>query len=87
MAADSNAHLRTFMIASAAGIVSLFPLIFTPSGNAHQIQHSFCVVLTFLDRSAESIFKVVYSAGWCAAVFTLLTKRVYEYVFISGDAC
>jgi hypothetical protein len=32
MAADSNHHLRTFIIASVAGIASLFPLIFTPQG-------------------------------------------------------
>ncbi|KAF8313253.1 hypothetical protein DL93DRAFT_2228607 [Clavulina sp. PMI_390] len=58
MAADSHAHLRTFTLASVAGVVALFPLIFTPQ---------------------ESIFKVVYSLCWGAAVFTLLTKRVYEF--------
>lgn len=32
LAAESNAHLRTFILASSAGIMSLFPLLFTPSG-------------------------------------------------------
>jgi alpha-1,3-glucosyltransferase len=37
IAADDHAHFRTFVIASAAGIYSLFPLIFTPSGNNYQV--------------------------------------------------
>jgi alpha-1,3-glucosyltransferase len=32
LAAESDAHLRTFVLASVAGIYSLFPLLFTPAG-------------------------------------------------------
>ena len=32
LAAENYAYFRTFMIASTAGVVSLFPLLFTPAG-------------------------------------------------------
>lgn len=32
LAAESHAYFRTFMIASVAGVYSLFPLLFTPAG-------------------------------------------------------
>lgn len=34
IAAENHAHFRTFVIASVAGIFSLFPLIFTTAGKA-----------------------------------------------------
>ncbi|KAG6855087.1 hypothetical protein C0991_006016 [Blastosporella zonata] len=35
LAAERHAYFRTFIIASVAGIFSLFPLIFTPAGELH----------------------------------------------------
>ena len=32
LAAERQAYFRTFVLASVAGIFSLFPLIFTPAG-------------------------------------------------------
>lgn len=32
LAAERQAYFRTFVIASVAGIFSLFPLLFTPTG-------------------------------------------------------
>lgn len=32
LAADNQAHFRTFVLTSVAGIFSLFPLLFTPAG-------------------------------------------------------
>jgi alpha-1,3-glucosyltransferase len=32
LAADSHMHFRTFVIATVAGVYSLFPLLFTPAG-------------------------------------------------------
>jgi alpha-1,3-glucosyltransferase len=34
LAAENYAYFRTFMIASTAGVVSLFPLLFTPAGKS-----------------------------------------------------
>jgi len=34
LAAENHAYFRTFVIASTAGIVSLFPLLFTPAGES-----------------------------------------------------
>ncbi|KAF9516877.1 glycosyltransferase family 57 protein [Hydnum rufescens UP504] len=40
VAAESSAHMRTFMIASVAGIFSLFPLLFTPSESIAKVLYS-----------------------------------------------
>ena len=78
MAADSNHHLQTFIIASVAGIASLFPLIFTPIGTILAKSYSVTTTHNLVLLHVESIFKVGYSTLWCAAVFSLLSKRVYQ---------
>ncbi|KAG8953629.1 glycosyl transferase [Tulasnella sp. 424] len=40
MAADNQAHFRTFVLTSVAGIFSLFPLLFTPSETLIKIVYS-----------------------------------------------
>jgi len=40
LAADSQAYFRTFMIASTAGIFSLFPLLFTPAESFIKVVYS-----------------------------------------------
>ncbi|KAF8339207.1 glycosyltransferase family 57 protein [Cantharellus anzutake] len=55
MAADSGLHLRVFMIASAAGIYSLFPLIFKPSESIIKVIYSTgwcCIVYGMLQKRA-----------------------------------
>ena len=78
LAAESQAHFRTFVLASVAGVFSLFPLIFTPSG--------VCWILFPLVKFSqlffvyiESVIKVIYSIIWIAAVYIPLNRRVYEY--------
>ena len=43
LAAEKQSYFRTFMIASIAGIYSLFPLIFTPAGKRRFCPSSICV--------------------------------------------
>jgi len=40
LAAESQAHFRTFVLASVAGVFSLFPLIFTPSESVIKVIYS-----------------------------------------------
>ncbi|TFY59795.1 hypothetical protein EVJ58_g5552 [Rhodofomes roseus] len=40
MAADNHAYFRTFMIASVAGVFSLFPLLFTPAETLVKVVYS-----------------------------------------------
>ncbi|KAG8887058.1 glycosyl transferase, partial [Tulasnella sp. 403] len=48
LAADNQAHFRTFIIANVAGIFSLFPLLFTPAETPVKIIYSVIWgVLTF----------------------------------------
>ncbi|KZT71580.1 glycosyltransferase family 57 protein [Daedalea quercina L-15889] len=48
LAADSHAYFRTFMIASVAGVFSLFPLLFTPAETLVKVVYStLWAVLTF----------------------------------------
>lgn len=48
LAAEGHPMFRTFVIASAAGIVSLFPLLFTPAGEAIERCADECSLTTFL---------------------------------------
>lgn len=76
LAAENNAFFRTFVIASVAGIFSLFPLLFTPAGKVLLTNISGLLMI----RSTETLVKVVYSIIWAVSVFTPLQKKVYEYV-------
>ena len=68
------------MLASVAGVFSLFPLLFTPAGE--------CVIITELPNNLrerlmpreETPVKIVYSLLWMYLTFRPLERRVYEYV-------
>jgi alpha-1,3-glucosyltransferase len=62
------------MIASTAGVVSLFPLLFTPAGMHCAPQ----CISNQADFDKEQIIEVVYSLLWAIIVFGPLQKRLYE---------
>lgn len=63
------------MIASISGIFSLFPLLFTPSGEPFW----FLVELYQWSYSGtETLVKTVYSLIWGVMVLYPLHKQVYE---------
>jgi alpha-1,3-glucosyltransferase len=74
LAAERHAYFRTFILASVAGVFSLFPLIFTPGG----MQFVFQARNILNDICSESIVKVLYSVLWVLFVYLPLTRRVYE---------
>ena len=74
LAADNHAYFRTFVIASIAGIYSLFPLLFTPAGESHFYSRIF-----LLTGVTETPIKLIYSLLWAVLVIRPLSKRVYEY--------
>lgn len=76
LAAERQAYFRTFLLASVAGVFSLFPLIFNPTGGPYRA--SISLSLTHTPSHSESIIKVVYSTIWIAAVYIPLSRRVYE---------
>jgi alpha-1,3-glucosyltransferase len=77
LAAERQAYFRTFVLASVAGVFSLFPLIFTPSGVCRilfpliRFSHNCCLYI-------ESVIKVIYSIIWIAVIYVPLNRRVYE---------
>ena len=75
LAADNHAYFRTFVMASIAGVYSLFPLLFTPAGESY-----FYSRLFLLMSVTETPIKLIYSLLWVALVIRPLSKRVYEYV-------
>jgi hypothetical protein len=89
LAAESYALYRTFVLASVAGIFSLFPLLFTPLGA------SFHSTPLSLSRSSEGLLiipasvaltlvetpiKIGYSVLWCAFAFPAIARGVYRCV-------
>ena len=74
LAADNHAYFRTFVIASVAGIYSLFPLLFTPAGESHSYSRLF-----LFTSVTETPIPLIYSLLWAALVVRPLSKRVYEY--------
>lgn len=76
LAAENYAYFRTFMIASTAGVASLFPLLFTPAG---MLVLSGCM-FSQADFSEEQTIEVVYSLLWAIVVFGPLQQRLYELV-------
>lgn len=61
------------MIASISGIFSLFPLLFTPSGELFLVEQYQC-----LNHAVETLIKTVYSLMWGIMVLRPLQKQVYE---------
>ena len=67
LAADDNAHFRTFTLASVAGIYSLFPLLFKPAEAAIEVVYSSVwMVLVFL-----SLSKIAYQYV-CQLLYSIL---------------
>ncbi len=62
------------MIANTAGVVSLFPLLFTPAGMLCALQ----CMSSQADFGKEQIIEVVYSLLWAIVVFGPLQQRLYE---------
>ena len=62
------------MIASTAGVVSLFPLLFTPAGMLRAPQ----CMSSQADFGKEQIIEVIYSLLWAIVVFGPLQQRLYE---------
>jgi hypothetical protein len=44
LAAERQAYFRTFILASIAGIFSLFPLLFTPGGIQLRLRRHFLLI-------------------------------------------
>ncbi|GAC73845.1 glucosyltransferase - Alg8p [Moesziomyces antarcticus T-34] len=61
LAAVDYAHLRTFVLLSAAGIVSLFPLLFTPQEAPIKIACSIVWALLVLGPLQKRVFRPVQS--------------------------
>ena len=76
LAAERQAYFRIFVLASVAGVFSLFPLIFTPLGvlNTFPSQLDSHTIVVYI----ESAIKVIYSILWIAVVYVPLNRRVYE---------
>lgn len=74
LAAENHAYFRTYLIASAAGIYSLFPLLFTPAGR----YDSFAIVGDELTSILESLIKLIYSLVWGILILVPIQRRVYE---------
>lgn len=62
------------MLATVAGIFSLFPLLFTPAGNHAYAFHLYAAQF----EPIETLIKVLYSVLWAIFIFTPLHRRVYE---------
>ncbi|KAH7105365.1 glycosyltransferase family 57 protein [Auriculariales sp. MPI-PUGE-AT-0066] len=79
MAADGSAHLRTFMLASVAGIYSLFPLLFTPAEAAVELLYS-AIWMVFV---IQSLNKIAYEFPRSPAAVALdFAERAYLFGFI-----
>jgi hypothetical protein len=73
LAAENYAYFRTFMIASTAGVVSLFPLLFTPAGMLALF--NVCLVKLTLVKNKSSRFYTRFcgrssSSGPCKSDYT-----------------
>lgn len=73
---EDHDHLRTFIIASTAGIYSLFPLLIKPAGESPfkplaRLEADFSLL-------TETPIKLLTSIIWAAVVFPSLRKVVYR---------
>jgi alpha-1,3-glucosyltransferase len=75
LATENHAYFRTFVLASVAGIYSLFPLLFTPAGGSIS---PFVSSSTNIALSQESLVELVYSILWAILVLAPIQRRVYE---------
>ena len=63
LAADNHAYFRTFVIASIAGIYSLFPLLFTPAGEPYSYSRFIPIHECHRDPNFINIFSPLGSVG------------------------
>ena len=78
LAAENHAYFRTYLIASVAGIYSLFPLLFTPAGQSHSFPSGAGDELMASILSLESLIKLIYSIAWGVMILLPIQRRVYE---------
>ncbi|KAI0660881.1 glycosyltransferase family 57 protein [Cubamyces menziesii] len=74
LAAEDNAHFRTFMIASVAGIYSLFPLLFTPAETLVKIIYSVLWTIFVLKPIHRQVYQ--FPRGIFAVIVDVL-ERLY----------
>lgn len=79
LAAENHAFFRTFVVASTASIVALFPLLFTPSGARARSPVPQACSLTFVPFK-ETPIKLTYSFLWFLITYTSLARVVYQSV-------
>ena len=73
---EDEDHLRAYIIASSAGVYSLFPLLIKPIGNSCCGESQ--VKLLKLHGTAETPIKVIFTLLWCGLVFSSLRRVVYR---------
>ncbi|KAI0832530.1 glycosyltransferase family 57 protein [Trametes gibbosa] len=78
LAAEDNAYFRTFMIASVAGIYSLFPLLFTPAETLIKIVYSLLWAVFVLRPIHRQVYQ--FPQGIFAVVIDVL-ERLYLFGF------
>ncbi|KAI0677439.1 glycosyltransferase family 57 protein [Trametes maxima] len=74
LAAENNAYFRTFMIASVAGIYSLFPLLFTPAETLIKIVYSVLWTIFVLRPIHRQVYQ--FPQGILAVVIDV-SERLY----------
>ncbi|CAL1701392.1 unnamed protein product [Somion occarium] len=77
LAAENNAFFRTFMIASVAGIFSLFPLLFTPAETLVKIVYSILWALLVFEPLQRKVYEFPTSLP-----FVIID--VLEKVYLAG---
>ncbi|KAI7900736.1 glycosyltransferase family 57 protein [Cokeromyces recurvatus] len=90
MAANSKVNLRILIILSAAGIVSLYPLLFHPAETPIKIILTllwFCVVIPSLANNIKTPLKelLTIEKNYLAGMFLLQAYTEFGHVLIFGD--
>lgn len=79
LAADDYAHFRTFVLLSTAGIVSLFPLLFTPEEGPIKIGYSIVWALLVFGTLQRRVFRPVQSN---VAILLHRLETLYMWGFV-----
>lgn len=81
-AVEDDDHFRSYVIASAAGIFGLFPLLIKTAGKClyFSLDTYRCRSVLNMDRShfIETPVKIIFSLVWGAITFASLRKVVYQ---------
>ena len=78
LAAENHAYFRTYLIASVAGIYSLFPLLFTPAGQFRSFPNGVGDELMASVLPLETLIELAYSIAWGVMILLPMQRRVYE---------